>query len=451
VLTLFLAVLLAGGVEVERVLALVGGTPILTSDTELADAAQLVPRVAGEDDAVHRTAVIDALIALELRWQDLETAAMASRTQVDLDAAWASTVKRAGGEDALRARLAAINLRLQSRDAKGALAAAQSAATALPENAQVIEALGRAQLAAGEMQQAVSTYNKLVTMMPESPAPLVLLGRAQAAAKDYDGAAQTLRKALAMQPLQMNALQQLMAVQIAAGKPDEALAEARALQKERPKDAAGWVLEGEVHLAQKKMSEAIAAYNEALKRQPVSPVAIRLHSLLGAASRAGEADALAARWLKEHPKDAAMRLHLAERDLARKDYRAASRAYRDLLVLQPENPLVLNNLAWSLAQQGDPSALGYAEKAYALAPGNPAIADTLGWMLVERGDAKRGLEILAKASAAAPNALEIRMHYAKALLKTGDKTASRKELEAVAGASGESPFKAEAADLLKKL
>lgn len=109
-LTLFLAVLLAGGVEVERVLALVGGTPILTSDTELADAAQLVPRAAGEDDAAHRSAVLDALVALELRWQDLETAAMASRTQVDLDAAWASTVKRAGGEDVLRDRLAAIGL-----------------------------------------------------------------------------------------------------------------------------------------------------------------------------------------------------------------------------------------------------------------------------------------------------------------------------------------------------
>ncbi len=109
-LTLFLAVLLAGGVEVERVLALVGGTPILASDAELAEAAQLVPRAADEDDAAHRSAVVDAMIALELRWQDLETAAMASRTQVDLDAAWASTVRRAGGEDALRARLAAIGL-----------------------------------------------------------------------------------------------------------------------------------------------------------------------------------------------------------------------------------------------------------------------------------------------------------------------------------------------------
>jgi putative PEP-CTERM system TPR-repeat lipoprotein len=351
----------------------------------------------------------------------------------------------------VRARLAAINLRLRTNDPKGALAAAQSAAAALPENPQVIEALGRAQLAAGEAQQAVSTYNKLAALVPQSPAPLILLGRAQAAAKDYDGAAQTLRKAVAMQPSQLGALQSLMAVQIAAGKPEDALAEARTLQKERPKEAAGWVLEGEVHLAQKKVNEAIAAYNEALKRQAAPQLAVRLYSLLGAAGRGGEANALAARWLKEHPTDTVMRIFLADRDLARKDYKAAARAYRELLVLQPESPVVLNNLAWTLAQLNDPSALGYAEKAYGLAPNSPAVADTLGWMLVERGETKRGVELLAKAAAAAPNALEIRLHYAKALLKAGNKTGARAELEAVAAAQGESPLKAEAAELLKKL
>lgn len=351
----------------------------------------------------------------------------------------------------VRARLAAINLQLQSNDAKAALAAAQAASAAIPENPQIVEALGRAQLAAGETQQAVSTYSKLAALLPQSPAPLVLLARAQAAAKDYDAAAQTLRKALALQPTQMDALQGLLAVQIAAGKPEEALAEARALQKARPKDPAGFVLEGEVHLAQKKTSEAIVAYSEALKRQAAPAIAVRLHRLLAAANRAPEADALAARWLKEHPKDAVMRLHLAERDLARKDYKAAARGYRELLALQPDNALVLNNLAWALAQQNDPAALGYAEKAYALAPNSPAIADTLGWMLVERGDAKRGTEILAQAARAAPNAAEIRLHYAKALLKAGDKSAARKELEAVSAAAGESPFKAEAADLLKNL
>jgi hypothetical protein len=110
VLGLFLAIVLAAPVEVERVLAVVGSTPVLASDAELAELVQLVPREAGEDDESYRRAVVDALIALELRWQDLSSAGMTARVQADVDAAWAAVTKRAGGETALQARLAATGL-----------------------------------------------------------------------------------------------------------------------------------------------------------------------------------------------------------------------------------------------------------------------------------------------------------------------------------------------------
>ncbi|MGH7341706.1 MAG: tetratricopeptide repeat protein, partial [Candidatus Rokuibacteriota bacterium] len=99
----------------------------------------------------------------------------------------------------------------------------------------------------------------------------------------------------------------------------------------------------------------------------------------------------------------------------------------------------------------DPGALDHAEKAYRLAPDNAAVADTLGWILVERGDTKRGLELLGKATAAAPNALEIRLHYAKALARAGDKAGARRELELVRQGPDQSPLKAEAEALLKQL
>jgi len=108
VLTLLLPVLFA--VQVERVLAVVNGVPVLATDVELAEAGRLVPQEPGEDDVAYRAAMLDALIELELRWQDLEAAALTSRVQVDLDAAWAATVKRAGGADLLRDRLAALGL-----------------------------------------------------------------------------------------------------------------------------------------------------------------------------------------------------------------------------------------------------------------------------------------------------------------------------------------------------
>ena len=109
-LALLLVLALSERVEVERVLALVNGVPVLASDLELAGAAQVVPRADGESDADYRHAMLEALIALQLRWQDLEAAALTERVQVDLPAAWTSVVTRAGGDEALRARLAAIGL-----------------------------------------------------------------------------------------------------------------------------------------------------------------------------------------------------------------------------------------------------------------------------------------------------------------------------------------------------
>ncbi len=103
-------VLLASAVEVERVLALVNGVPVLQSDADLAEVAALVPREPGESDAEYQRAVVSALVDLELRWQDLEAAALTSRVGVDLDAAWRGMLKRVGGEAELEHRLARIGL-----------------------------------------------------------------------------------------------------------------------------------------------------------------------------------------------------------------------------------------------------------------------------------------------------------------------------------------------------
>jgi len=110
VLALLFPLLVMAAVEVERVLAMVNGVPILASDAELAEAAVLVPRQAEESDAEYRRAVVEALVDLELRWQDLTAAGITARVQADRDAAWRATVQRAGGEDARRRKLGELGL-----------------------------------------------------------------------------------------------------------------------------------------------------------------------------------------------------------------------------------------------------------------------------------------------------------------------------------------------------
>ncbi len=349
------------------------------------------------------------------------------------------------------ARLSQISILLRAQNPKAALNAAQSAAAALPENPAIIEALGRAQLAAGEPQQAVSTFNRLGTLAPQSSVPLLLAARAHLANKDVDAATQALRKALDLNPNQLNVHREAISTLLAAGKPQDALAEARTIQKARPKEPVGFVFEGEVLAAQKKFNEAANAYAEALKRQQAPVLALRLSGLLTQAGKAKEGEALLARWVRENPKDLLVPLYLADRALAKKDYKAAVPMYRRILEVQPENVIVLNNLAWTLGQLKDPEALKLAEKAHGLAPNNPAVADTLGVILVERGDLQRGVKLLQEAVEAAPNAPDLRLHYAQALLKLGDKASARRHLQEIANAPGESAAKTAALELLKQL
>ncbi|HVN30575.1 MAG TPA: hypothetical protein VMT45_01180 [Thermoanaerobaculaceae bacterium] len=107
---LVIPLLLAGAFEVERVLAMVNGVPVLASDADLAEAGALIPRQQGESDDAYRYAVVEALIDLELRWQDLEAVAITQRVPVDLDAAWRKVVQRVGGEGELHLRLQRIGL-----------------------------------------------------------------------------------------------------------------------------------------------------------------------------------------------------------------------------------------------------------------------------------------------------------------------------------------------------
>lgn len=91
-------------------LALVNGVPVLASDVELAEIAQLVPGEKGESEGEQRRAVVEALVALELRWQDLRAAGVVQRLEVDQTHAWQVVVQRAGGGEAVAARLAAAGL-----------------------------------------------------------------------------------------------------------------------------------------------------------------------------------------------------------------------------------------------------------------------------------------------------------------------------------------------------
>ncbi|MDP2809144.1 MAG: PEP-CTERM system TPR-repeat protein PrsT [Rhodocyclaceae bacterium] len=348
-------------------------------------------------------------------------------------------------------RLALIGLHVSAKDSGKALTAVQEAMAALPDRPEILDVAGRVFQLTGDTNQALATYGKLAILLPTAAHPYLRMAEIQVAAKNKDGARGSLAKGLSLQPDSLPMQRAMIIIDVADKRFDEALAMARNIQKARPKEAAGHILEGDIHLAQKAWPQAAVAYRAGLKAAPATDLAERLHAVLMIGGQAAEAAGFVDSWLKAHPKDNAFRMFIADSANKRKDYGAAVAQYRAMLAAAPDNPALLNNLAWSLGQMKDPKAIAYAEQANKLAPNQPAIMDTLGMLLIEQGNAERGLELLAKAVASAPQAAEIRLNHARALLKAGKKSAAKQELEVLAKLGDKYPAHAEVTALLKGL
>jgi putative PEP-CTERM system TPR-repeat lipoprotein len=348
-------------------------------------------------------------------------------------------------------RLALIKYYEGVKDAARTVAAAQDAVAAIPDRPELLDAAARAYRVAGESHQALTIYKKLAALQTGSPLPYLRMAEIQFAAKNKEEAMDSLRKALAIKPDLVDAQRAVIALHIDAGRTKEALSVARQVEKQQPKQSVGYVFEGDVHAASKNWTEAATVYRAGLKQIGSPDLAIRLHGALTAGGSAADAQRFASSWLKDHPKDATFRLYFAETARAGKDYASAAQHYRKLLDSEPNQPLVLNNLAWAEAQLKDPKAIEHAQKANALAPNQPAIMDTLGVLLMETGDTAHGLEMLQKASTMAPQAGGIRLNLAKALIKAGRKDAARKELDELAKLGDKFPAQSEVAQLKQGL
>ena len=265
--------------------------------------------------------------------------------------------------------------------------------------------------------------------------------------------ASTLKKALELQP-DFTAAQLLLAyLEVRAERFPAAMKLAREVQKQTAKSPAGFVLEGDILMAEKKFAEAAKAYEAAFGLGKNSEVVVKLSAAYSQGGKPQEAEARLAQWLKESPADLRVRVFAAETGIRSARYKVAIEHYEWLRDKQPDNVLALNNLAYAYQQMKDPRALEIAERAYKLKSesDNAEVADTLGWILVEQGNTTRGLELLQKALAAAPKSSDIRYHLAQAWMKSGNKPKARAELENLLAADAKFPQQKEALALLERL
>lgn len=309
------------------------------------------------------------------------------------------------------------------------LSLARKLQPANPTNPALLELLGQAQMATKDTAGALDTYGKLAALMPKSALAQMRLAGVYKAMNNETSAASHLRRAVDLQPSFIPARLAQIDAAIRAGRGEEALQIARDVQKLDPKAAVGYLLEGDVLLAQQKPALAVQAYEKAQSLGASPELFVKTLQALGMAGKRQEVKTRGAQWLNQHPDDVRVALMVAETNLSSKEYKPAIAVLERALKAAPGNPLVLNNLAWAYQQEKDPRALATAEQAFKAAGDNPGVMDTLGWLLLEKGDTARALPLLQKAAEKAPASPEIRYHLGVALNKSGDKQGARREID----------------------
>lgn len=95
--------------------------------------------------------------------------------------------------------------------------------------------------------------------------------------------------------------------------------------------------------------------------------------------------------------------------------------YRKILERLPNEPIALNNLAYSLAvRHGKPQeALPLVERANLVSPGSAVIADTLGWVRHLLGDHVEASRLLVRAARTLTQNADVQLHAAAALAAAG--------------------------------
>lgn len=319
----------------------------------------------------------------------------------------------------LDALLALANQLVLQNNLPEALPLVQKAVAQHPEDLRLLNLLGTLHLRSQNPQQALEVFDRIVRLKPGLAAAHQRLGEVRSAAGDQTGALASFRRAAELDAKAYDSRFGMASALVKDGRKDEALQLARKLQIDKPQSAVGFILEGDLRLADKQEKEALAAYRRSLAVERTAIGALREFSTLRQMGENDQAARALAASLAASPDDLTLRSYAGQRALERKDWKVAVEHFERITQRNPASAEGQNNLAWALHMQNDPRAEAHARLAFQIAPLSGPIADTLGAILMSKGQIDQALELLRQAVLLAPANADIRVHLLQALQKAG--------------------------------
>jgi cellulose synthase operon protein C len=312
--------------------------------------------------------------------------------------------------------------------------------------------LARMQRGLGLAKKALATYHKVIYLDPLSPDAQYEMGALAATVGEVNLAVSQVAELTRRWPRRPESFLLQASIDLRGGKQDEALTGLRRALALAPDNRETRNLLITQLLQQRAYAEACRLAEEGLKQTPAmmnqsvnatldqspaekKPVA-DLYLLL-AKSRIGLGEYAKAETALQGaaaatPSSATPFILRGDLRMSRGNFQDALASYEEALQRDPDNSVVMNNIASLSVEHGFDLARAatLAARMYAKYPRDPAVADTLGWVLHNQGKRNEALPLLQFAATGSPDNPVHRYHYGAALVKNGQTAAGRKELEA---------------------
>jgi len=250
--------------------------------------------------------------------------------------------------------VALVNLQLSHQDWKNAVATAAQFAEQFPANSDVLDAKGRAQIAAGDTEGAIATYERRYQLFPNTILAMSSYVALLNGAKEFSKARTVLQTALARDPKNDQVKADLMRVEAEIGGMRAGLAKAKAFAGENPGNPVYEIVSAALYEKAGRKDDAVDLLEKALADRPSTDALIEaLSTLYARTGDPAKAEAVLNTRLKADRKDVSIRSILAARYIEQRKYDNAIEEYTCILTDHPTDVAALNDLAWLYQEKGD--------------------------------------------------------------------------------------------------
>jgi cellulose synthase operon protein C len=279
----------------------------------------------------------------------------------------------------LQLREVAANLLLQDQRSSEADELIRKGVEQLPTVPGMLELATRWAENAGQLPLALERIQMLAQANPDNLSYQIKRGQLLFASKRTDEALSVFRNALQVKPDNDLMVRELAFALLKTGKRVEALEVSRAYGDLPEKRVQSLLVLADIHTYEKDFPEALRQIEQAIKVESSERTIGAKIRFFDMQKESAKAESTLAGWLSSDTKKPSALLFALARAVNSNNKDASEMYLSKLAELNPENPYILNDLAFAQANLSKKISLTTARKAVSMLPNNAKVLDTLAF------------------------------------------------------------------------